>query len=296
MTHYILASQSFEETIARAHAHYLAQEYQASGETYTAAFALEKGDIEEYYNAACSWALAGDTTRAIDYLREASTLGYRNAEHLQKDSDLDTLHTTIRWPEIVAQVKANQAEYEKDYNHALKDHLERVYLEDQVFRQLYQEAEQKFGKESEEMTYFWEVVSKQDSLNELAVIDIIEQYGWPGTSLVGGKANMTVWLVIQHAPVEVQEKYLPLLQESVAAGESSGSHLALLEDRILMYNDRPQKYGSQIRTNPETGQLMVHEVMEPEYVNQRRRSVGLGPLEDYVKRFGLEWTVPQQEK
>ena len=70
-----------------------------------------------------------------------------------------------------------------------------------MLRQLYQEAQEKFGKDTEEMNYFWEVVGRQDSINELAVIDIIEEYGWPGISLVGGKANLTVWLVIQHADV-----------------------------------------------------------------------------------------------
>ena len=291
-----LRGQSFEETIQQAHAHYLAKDYHASGQTYTEAFAMQSGDVAQYYNAACSWALAGDTTRALDYLQQAATLGYRNAKHLQKDSDLDTLHATAAWPKVVAKVEANLAEFEKDYDHALKDRLERIYLEDQVLRQLYREAGEKFGKDSEEMDYYWEVIGKQDSLNELAVIDIIEEYGWVGQSLVGGKANMTVWLVIQHADVAVQEKYLPLLQESVAAGQSSGSHLALLEDRILMYNDRPQKYGSQIRTDPETGQQVIHEVMDPEYVDQRRSAVGLGPLADYVKQFGLEWTVPQKQR
>ena len=140
------------------------------------------------------------------------------------------------------------------------------------------------------------MVTEQDSLNEIEVIKIIEEKGWVGKSLVGGQANMTLWLVIQHAPLETQEKYLPLLKESVLKGESQGSHLALLEDRIQMRNGKPQTYGSQITTDEKTGKQVVYEIWEPEYVNQRRKEVGLGSIEDYVKKWGIEWTIEQKEK
>ena len=102
-------------------------------------------------------------------------------------------------------------------------------------------------------------------------------------------------MVIQHAPIATQEKYLPLLKESVKKGESRGSQLALLEDRIQMRNGFPQIYGSQISTD-KNGKEVVYEILEPEYVNQRRKEVGLGPIQDYVKRWGIEWTVEQKEK
>jgi len=68
----------------------------------------------------------------------------------------------------------------------------------------------------------------------------------------------------------------------------------MLEDRIQMRNDKPQTYGSQVLTDPETGEYKVYEIREPEYVDQRRAEVGLGPLADYLRRWGLEWTVEQK--
>jgi hypothetical protein len=221
------------QTLEQADSLFHAQDYPASAASYTTAFESEEGDVYQYYNAASAWALSGDTTRAIAYLQRAATDGYRHADHLRRDENLESLRATSDWPAIVTAVEANLTEYEKDYDHALKDRLERIYLEDQVIRQLWEDAQKRFGKDSEEMKYYWEVVGRQDSLNELAVIDIIEEWGWPATSLVGDKANRTVWLVIQHADVALQEKYLPLLKASVAEGESSGGNLALLEDRIL---------------------------------------------------------------
>ena len=232
----------------------------------------------------------------MKYLGHSADKGWKNLKHIKKDKDLTSLHSMQGWGEVLGKVQANLDVYEKDFDKPLKKQLEQIYVRDQTLRQLYVAAEDKFGRESEEMTYFWQLVSDQDSLNELEVLGIIDEKGWIGKSVVGGQANMTLWLVIQHAPIESQEKYLPLLKKSVKAGESSGSHLALLEDRIQMRNGRPQTYGSQIRRDEKTGNQIVYEIWEPEYVNQRRKEVGLGPIEDYIKRWGIEWTIEQKEK
>ena len=58
---------------------------------------------------------------------------------------------------------------------------------------------------------------------------------------------------------------------------------------------KEQIYGSQIYEN-EDGSFYVKDLQEPEYVNQRRREVGLGPIEDYVGHYGIEWIVEQKEK
>lgn len=196
----------------------------------------------------------------------------------------------------MSQVQVNLDQYEKDFDKPLKSQLENIYVRDQTLRQLYREAEEKFGRESEEMKYFWQLVNREDSLNELEVMEIIEERGWVGKSLVGGKANTALWLVIQHAPLGIQEKYLPMLKESVLSGESQGSQLALLEDRILMRNGQAQTYGSQISRDEESGEQIVYEIRDPEYVNQRRKEVGLEPIEDYVKRWGIKWDIEQKTK
>ena len=289
-------AQTFDELIRNGDNFYDEEKYLESAMEYEKAFNLEEGNAGQYYNAACSWALSGDTIQSIKNLKLSADKGWKNLKHIKRDKDLTSLYEITGWAEILEKVQANLDEYEKDFDKPLKEQLEQIYVRDQTLRQLYQSAEEKFGRESDEMKYFRELVSDQDSLNELEVIKIIEEKGWVGKSLVGGQANMTLWLVIQHAPIETQEKYLPLLEESVMKGESSGRHLALLEDRIQMRNGKPQTYGSQITRDEETGKQIVYEIWEPEYVNQRRKNVGLGPIEDYVKRLGIEWTIEQKEK
>ena len=293
---FTLQAQSFEELIKKGDKLYSEKQYLESGQTYTQAFDIKEGNASQYYNAACSWALSGDTIKSLAYLNQAAEKGWTNLSHVKSDKDLNNLHSVAGWDDALAKIQVNLDEYEKDFDKPLKKQLEEIYVRDQTLRQLYQPAEEKFGRDSEQMKYFWRLVSKEDSINEAEVIAIIEEKGWVGRSMVGGKANMTLWLVIQHAPLETQEKYLPMLKESVKKGESSGSHLALLEDRIQMRNGKPQIYGSQITRDEKTGENTVYEIKDSEYVNQRRKEVGLGPIEDYLKRWGIEWTVEQKEK
>lgn len=291
-----IQAQTFEELIRNGDKLYNEEKYLESAKKYEKALNFEEGNTGQYYNAACSWALSGDTIQSIKNLNLSAEKGWKNLKYIKRDKDLSSLYEIKGWSKILEKVQANLDEYEKDFDKPLKVQLDQIYVRDQMLRQLYRGAEEKFGKESDEMKYFWQLVSEQDSLNEIEVIKIIEEKGWVGKSLVGGQANMTLWLVIQHAPLETQEKYLPLLKKSVLKGESSGSHLALLEDRIQMRNGKPQTYGSQITTDKETGEQVVYEIREPEYVNQRRKEVGLGPIEDYVKRRGIEWKIEQKEK
>ncbi len=281
-------AQSFDELITNANHQYQSEDYLASGNSYEQAFTIEEGSSSQYYNAACSFALAGQDKKALDYLTKAVNAGWTNVSHLKSDSDLTNLHAEPEWSEIIKIAQANLDEYEKDFNKPLKTQLEQIYVRDQMLRQLWRDAETKFGKESDEMKYFWKLMAREDSLNEVEVIRIIDEYGWVGKNEVGGKANITLWLVIQHASLELQEKYVPLLEESVKKGESNGSHLALLHDRILMRNGKPQKYGSQIVSDPDTGKDKLYDLEDPENVNNRRQSVGLGPLEDYLERMGVK--------
>lgn len=289
-----LPAQSFETLLQEAESSYESEQYTESAIAYQRALAMQHGSALDYYNAACSWALSGDTTQSLVYLQQAAERGWRNVRHIKRDQDLESLRSTTGWQAILVKVQANLDAYNQQFDQPLKNQLEQIYIRDQTLRQLFRTAMDKFGRESEEMTYFRSLVAREDSVNELEVLQIIDEHGWVGTSQVGGRANIALWLVIQHAPLATQEHYLPLLQESVKNGESSGRHLALLEDRILMRNGQPQKYGSQIETDPTTGEERVYEIVDPEYVNQRRAAVGLGPIEEYVKRWNIEWTIEQR--
>ena len=132
-----------------------------------------------------------------------------------------------------------------------------------------------------------------DSCNLSAVESLIAKYGWPGKSFVGVKGNHTVWLVIQHSDLATQEKYLPLMKESVEKNESRPVDLAYLEDRVKMRKGEKQLYGTQVSFN-KTGVQEIWPIEDEKNVNTRRAKLGLGSMEEYAKHFGIEYKLPEK--
>ena len=168
----------------------------------------------------------------------------------------------------------------------LKQELEWISAEDQTLRLLLPDALEKFGAGTNEYKYLWTLINRQDSICVEKVIDIVEEHGWLGKSRVGDKANQAIWLVIQHAKLEAQEKYLTLLKASVEQGESEGWHLAFLKDRILMYKDQKQIYGTQSVWDNTIKKNRIHPIENVEQVNERRASLGLAHIEEYAEANG----------
>jgi len=70
------------------------------------------------------------------------------------------------------------------------------------------------------------------------------------------------------------------MRVSVAEGEASAKNLAYLVDRVLVNSGSPQVYGTQCRSVD--GELVSQEIEDASEVDQRRASVGLGPVAEYL--------------
>ena len=136
----------------------------------------------------------------------------------------------------------------------------------------------------------------QDSLDLIRVLAILDSAGWLGADVIGTKANQALFLVLQHADAhpDIQEDYLPLMREAVAQGKAWPSELALFEDRVAVNHGRPQIYGSQIGWAND--RPFVRPMVDEAHVNERRKEVGLEPLEQYAERFGITWSPPVEKE
>jgi hypothetical protein len=168
----------------------------------------------------------------------------------------------------------------------LKEQLELIGVEDQTLRLLLPQVTEKFGRETKEYKYIWSLINRQDSICINKLTQILEKYGWLGKNRVGGNANQAIWLIIQHSDLKTQEKYLPLLKESVANGESEGWHLAFLEDRILMSKKKKQRFGTQAVWDNELKRNKIYPIEDVKNVNYRRQELGLEPIEKYADSNG----------
>ncbi len=94
-----------------------------------------------------------------------------------------------------------------------------------------------------------------------------------------------VWLIIDHAPLKEQKRYLPLLREAAGRGVISAYKLATLEDRVAMYEERPQRYGTQSYQTNVGGETVIYvwPVEHPEQLDSLRGSIGTCPMAEYVR-------------
>ena len=85
------------------------------------------------------------------------------------------------------------------------------------------------------------------------------------------------------------------MRAAVKRGNALPQNLALLEDRVLTNQGKKQIYGSQVSIDS-TGQKTFFPIIDEANVNKRRASVGLGPIEDYAKYFGINYVLPKKKK
>lgn len=285
--------ERYKELVGEAWALYEQEQYPASAATYSAAFEAlgGKGTSNDRYNAACSYALAGVPDSAFHHLfRIAEMMDYANVQHLTTDEDLRGLHGDERWQRLVTTVQANKDRIEANYDLPLNALLDSIYEEDQALRRSVAPMQEQYGHDSPEMSALWERILEKDHSNQAVVSRILDERGWLGADVVGGKGNQTLFLVIQHAALDMQLKYLPLMREAASDGRLRASNLALLEDRIALRQGKRQRYGSQIGYDPELGNFLSP-LEDPDRVDEWRAEVGLGPIADYVARWGITWDV-----
>lgn len=291
--------KAYYDFVKTADSLYNAKAFRQSADKYSEAFKANgwKGTLNDRYNAGCSWALAGVPDSAFFQLNRVATLmGYSDYNHITIDTDLNALHSDSRWKPLLEKIRANKDKSEAGLNKPLVAMLDSVYVEDQSYRMKLGDIEKKYGWDSKEMKDHWKKIREKDSINLVKIKVVLDKYGWLGPDVIGNQGNSTLFLVIQHADQGTQEKYLPMMREAVKNGKAHGSSLALLEDRVALGQRRRQTYGSQIGRDPDTQKYYVLPLDDPDNVDKRRASVGLGPLSAYVNQWQIKWDAEQYKK
>lgn len=181
--------------------------------------------------------------------------------------------------------------YSQNIDQDLLDELKLMVSKDQAVRMDFDSIVTNYGYNSKQFTSLVDRMKVVDSVNVERLKEIVDEYGWPGRSLVGANGNHSAWLILQHADSLTQEEYLPLLKESVDKYESNFTDYAYLLDRVLMRRGEPQIYGTQITIN-ENGEYELYEVAEEEKLNERRKAASMESIEEYLKNFNIEYNKP----
>ena len=208
-----------------------------------------------------------------------------------------TIMQKLHWNDADELQLEELPEAKPELNVGLKQRLDSIAVLDQKYRSLMQIEDEatrsakavEMGLEST-MTNeaIWKLQQVIDSANMAFVERLFVTEGYPGKSVVGEPTNKVAWYVLQHNPDKI-ETYLPLIKKAGEAGELPFSLVAMMEDRYLMNQGKPQVYGTQGRTD-ESGSY-IWPIKDPETVNDRRLAIGYTQtVEEYAKDlFGSDF-------
>ena len=131
-----------------------------------------------------------------------------------------------------------------------------------------------------------EDIQKQTFARHIQLLkDVVKTHGYPASEKVGAETSSHFFTLIQHADADVnfQAEMLPLIKEQVDKKQANGSEYAFLYDRIQINKGGEQLYGTQVEYDAE-GNAVPKKLKDQSDVNARRKSVGLAPLEEYLKK------------
>jgi hypothetical protein len=108
--------------------------------------------------------------------------------------------------------------------------------------------------------------AKNKEENEVKLLQLLDEYGWPTASQVTEYAAAGAALVINHASYELRKKFFPMLEEAFKKGEAQPLRYAKMCDRLLVEEGKQQLFGTQLKY--EQTERVLHSIEEPEYVEQ----------------------------
>ena len=190
-------------------------------------------------------------------------------------------------------------------NEDLKKQLEQIVFTDQIYREFIdnntsQERREEIAKLTNNTTEnlyqnVFKIIEQNDKTNFEKVEKIVEKYGYPGKSLVGEPANTAVFYVIQHNPDKIS-KYYPIIEKAGKSGELPFTYVAMMLDRKLTGEQKPQIYGTQLgmriinKDGKQENFVYVLPIEDAKNVNLRRKKAGFETtVEENARKFGVEY-------
>jgi hypothetical protein len=243
------------------------------------------------YNLACAFSRIGQQDSAVKYLERFTAESNDSVGEALADPDLVNIRSASGWPKLESIIIRNYCSKSgisiKDMAYARK--LWHMSAIDQAYYKDITLAEQKTGKTSSVVLALWDLKKKLNGENQKELAKLLQEKGWPKKSVVGAGCANTAFLIIQHAGLPLQQKYLPVIKDLCKAGEAGWQEYALMYDRIQVSSGKAQRYGSQVRYNSKTQQSELFDLENPEKVDEWRKELGLQSLSAYLKNFQIEW-------
>ncbi|WP_295968606.1 DUF6624 domain-containing protein [uncultured Xanthomonas sp.] len=232
-------------------------------------------------------AAAGRTDAAVAVLDARLAQGRIDVpELMHKDRPgLNRLRASQAWPALLARAEtldaARQARLDQPLRQALLARVEK----DQVVRQ------KAIDEGNTPASWHQTVAVDQDNTAWLKAM--VAKKGWPTRTSVGEDGAKAAFLIAQHATLDpaFQEQILALMQAALAQKEADPSDVAMLQDRVLLHQGKPQLYGTQFKTEPD-GTMVLDRTQDIDDLDARRATMGLPPIAEYKASLSEVYHAP----
>lgn len=124
--------------------------------------------------------------------------------------------------------------------------------------------------------------------NSSRLRQIIAVFGWPGIALVGEKGARAAWRIALHAVSEpgFMRQCRDLIDAASQKQDAPRWQFAIIDDRIRVYEGKPQRYGTQLRLG--ANGLEPHPLENESRINSMRMQAGLPPLAQFLAKARLQ--------
>lgn len=163
-------------------------------------------------------------------------------------------------------------------NESYKDELKAMCDEDQRLRQ-------QLPKDDNGSNILWKEIHATDSLHIVRLQELIAQHGFPTYNNVGHQGVNDAALIAQHADPDFLHRFLEQANSAAAEGDFGLTWIAYMTDRDLIHHGKPQLYGTQLLI--QDGITAFELIEDIENLDERRANMGLGPIADYMKLYGV---------
>ena len=220
-------------------------------------------------------AAAGDHAAAFAYIDTLLASGRLPLDDLRTKErpGLAALRADPTWPAVLQRIMAEEKKHD-----ALRDApLRRELLAREAKDQAAQHAAIAAGGGDA-----WGQTAPVKEANAAWLKGIIAEKGWPGIARVDRDGAKAAWVIVQHADHDpaFQAQALALMENAAETGDVDAADLALLTDRVLLAQGKPQRYGTQFGDAAD-GAMELRPTEDMETLDARRRAVGLQPLAAY---------------
>lgn len=257
---------------------------------FTKAFALDPKDRTNVFNLACALAINRKFDQCFRYL--ALAVEIEPSLDPLIEPDLVLARQDKGWKafedNLVATLEARSLVRIRDVDYAKA--LWKLRAWDQAFFTEVGIAGRKTGLKSSVVEALWTFKFMIQARNQAELEALVAAKGWPRVRAVGAEAALAAYLVAMHSHDGLQKKYLADIKAACEARELTWDRYAMIYDRGLFNENKPQRYGTHTRYNERTGKTELYPLEDESRVAEWRRELGLPPLEEYLKQFCIVYT------